>query len=473
MSDSRTTLNGTVRAVTFGDPKTTPAPQSRREERRADRLADAAMQREDERLEREQLREDARLAAEERRRDAEAAQARKLAEKAAAEKAAAKAKRDKADARAARKVERVKARRAFVAAVSHHVPLPAVPVVVVSLIAACTGQAGAGYALGMGVMALAIPVLFEGAVLTFAGLTAHAIDRKQPHKFFYGATVGMGLLAATVNGAGHLIEDSSAAGVYRAGIYWVASSMALVVWAVVMRGKKAERSGAQAAEVARWRRLRRSHPVVARRARRIADLTGVDYPIAFEQAWERTHAVDIAQPLISEIRDTKRSTYRRAVALAWDGRKGRDKALGETNVPAVDTPMVETTETVPTEGVRDVPKLWMPGRRSVRRVHVATVPGTAPQAPKTQFPAENEANSDKTGDVADEAVLNLPDKVLKRAAKEWMSRLATVEKTPRLRSPKGHLGVSPYAFAQAMRMRRQDGPALVRALIDAQLIPAE
>ncbi|MGR6997283.1 hypothetical protein ACU686_02875 [Yinghuangia aomiensis] len=129
-------------------------------------------------------------------------------------------------------------------------------------------------------MAFGMPVLTEGMVLTLAGLTAHAISAKPkplPYAFLYRATWAAGLFAALANAGGHLIEDASAAGVYRAVAYAIASLAGLVLWSIVMRSKRAASDGASAAQVARWRRIRRTHPRIARRAQRIADLA--DMPL--------------------------------------------------------------------------------------------------------------------------------------------------------------------------------------------------
>ncbi|MYW00050.1 hypothetical protein [Streptomyces sp. SID3343] len=462
-----------------------PRRPSRREERRADRVADAELQREDERLEREQRREDARLAAEEKRKDDAVRLQGELFKRAADEKATAKARKDKDEEKSRRKVARKAAWTKTVAAVSEHMPPAGMPVVAVSLGMGWSGQAGAAQAAGMGVWALGVPVLFEGMVLTLAGLTSAAIGRgpKSPYKFLLGATWASGVFAAAVNASGHLIEDHSAAGIYRAGAYAAASLAALVLWALVMRSKKARLSGEEAAEVARWRRLRRSHPVVAHRAQRIADLTGTQYPQAWALAWSRTKGASVDEPMISEIRTLRRSTYRRSVALAWDGRKGRDKpldgAVGEP-VPGVVTPASEVAAIVPTQAGRAAPGLWIPdleGRfeRAVMSVPDAA-PGTPAQGPETQFPL---GNPDADGDVPDEVaespetgLLDLPERKLRQAAKAWHGLQKRIEKDKRLYSRKAHLGVSPYALAKALRMRRQDGAPLVRTLIDAQLIPA-
>lgn len=449
---------------------------SRRDERRADRAADAALEFEAERLKREEKREDARLRAEEKRKDDAAKLERDLVAKAADDKARAKAEKEAQAEKDRRKAARRQARKDLVARVSTHVPPIAIPVVVVSLIMGWTGQAGAAIALGMGWLSSGVPILFEGSVLTFGTLTATAIDKGQPHKVFYAATWGMGMVAASANAAGHLIQDSSSAGMYRAGAFWVASLMALVVWALVMAGKRAEKSGAQAAEVARWRRLRRSHPVVARRARRIADLTGAEYPVAFELAWERTYGADVAQPLIGEIKSMRRSTYRRAVAEAWDGRRRGDQALADT-VPAEDLDgAASDADTVPTQTLEPVPSRRSVFRGRVRVRKARTVPVKAlnavPAGSEMPFPAEESAGADQAVKDAPKLSKQLSRKDLKRAAEVWHERFEMAQKDARYRSLTGHLGVSPYALSSALRRRREDGPLIADALIDAQLVPA-
>lgn len=458
---------------------------TREERRRADRAAAAEQAREDERLEREQRREDVRQRAEQRREDERQAREERRRDEAAAEKSAAKAKREKEEAKAARRVRRAASRRVFVAAVSEHMPPAGIPVVLVSLVMGWSGQAGAAIALGMGAFAVGVPVLFEGLVVTLAGLTSAAIGKDRPYKFLLGATWVSAVVAAAANLAGHLIQDSSPAGIYRAGAYAVASLVAVVLWALVMRSKRAALTGVQAAEVARWRRLRRRHPVVARRARRIADLTGAEFSQAFATAWERTHGADVTQPVISEIRDTKRSAYRRAVVEAWDGRRRGDRRLVEPAAPDGDA--VEAAEAVAVEAepvpaevasAEVVPDLWLPvghGFERASRVpaeRVDAVPAEAPDAvpdgPEMPFPPEKQADratpSKESFDVS--------SRLLKKAAKEWNRRLQMIEKDGRYRSATGHMGVSSYSVARALKLRPEKGPAIVKALIDEQLIPA-
>lgn len=447
---------------------------SRREERRADHAADAARQRDDERLAREQIREDRRLAAEQRRADDDAKLQRRLTEKAAADRARVKADKDKAEERARAKTARAAARKAAVAAVSEHVPLFGLPVVVVGLGMGWSGQAGAALAAGMGLWSYGVPVLFEGLVLTFGALASTAIGRPgSPYKFLVGVTIGAGLLAAGVNAGGHLIEDCSPAGVYRAAGFAFASLVVLILWLVAMLGKKQSRTGAQAVEIARRRRLKRRHPIVAHRARRIADLTGAEFPDAFALAWERTNGADVKEPLIVEIRDTKRSLYRRAVAQAWDGRKGRDKPLVEevaSPVSVASEPVpVALPESGPTTGA-GASLLWVApsyGKRS--RGTPDPLPEEAVQDAEIPFPTGKRAHRAK----AAVRRLKLSERQLRKAAKVWHERLVQVQTDRRYYSPTGHLGVSPYAVAAALKMRTESGPAIVRALIDAQLVPAE
>ncbi|MGR6997282.1 hypothetical protein ACU686_02870 [Yinghuangia aomiensis] len=53
-----------------------------------------------------------------------------------------------------------------------------------------------------------------------------------------------------------------------------------------------------------------------------------------------------------------------------------------------------------------------------------------------------------------------------------MKRYRLIEQDRRFRSPTGHLGVSPYAVASALKLRKDSGPAIVATLLDRQMIPA-
>ncbi|WTX01182.1 hypothetical protein OG216_47940 (plasmid) [Streptomycetaceae bacterium NBC_01309] len=475
----------------FGGQPGAPVPRSRRDERRADEAMRAEQRRADQ-TQRDQQRLDAELARreadrlderarrEERRADADAELERKRARRTDAQREKARAKKEKAARSAAR-------RAAFVAAVTEHMPLIGIPVVAVSLVVGWTGQAQAAAHLGMGAMALGIPVLTEGMVLTLAGLTAHAIGAKPqlPYRGLYRATWTAGLFAAASNAGGHLIEDASPQGVYRAAAYALASLAGLVLWAIVMRAKRAAADGASAAEVARWRRIRRSHPVVARRAQRIADLSGREFPEAFALAWERRTAAGTDEPTIREIRRQRGATWSRAQAEAWDGNPATRKV--KNAVPAVPA---DTAETVPENAdagsrtlvAEAVPVLapgsglWVPTGPDGRfERSAAAVPGTDPEGPGGLFPPGIGASEAVVDAAADEAPEQVPsvfsDRVLKRAAVEWRKIHAAATADPTYRSSKGHLGVSPYALARRLSIRKADGPALVAELVDRQMIP--
>ncbi|MDJ1138540.1 hypothetical protein [Streptomyces iconiensis] len=293
-----------------------PAAPSRREERRQDRAAEAAQRREDLRAAREEERTDRREAA------------RLHTEQHTADRQARLEAREKArKARTKRRSERRKARTrrltAARAAVSAHMPLPGIPVVVVSLVMGWTGQMDAAVAAGMEAASVGVPVLTEGMTLTLAGLTAAAISHKRPHRRLYAATWVSALVAAAVNAAGHLLQDASAAGLYRAGAFAAASLAALILWGTVMRSRRAALSGKSAAQLARWRRIRRRHPWLSARARHHADATGAEFAEAFALVWERRHGAPPGQPTVREIRATRRAQHRRKQAADWDGTRRR------------------------------------------------------------------------------------------------------------------------------------------------------
>lgn len=232
-----------------------------------------------------------------------------------------------------------------------HMPLWGLPVVAVSLVVGWSGQAQAAAHLGMGWAAAGVPVLTEGMTLTCAGLTSQAIDQHRPYRWLLRATWVNAIVAAAVNASGHLVEDDTPAGMYRAAAYAAASLAAIVLWAVVMRSRRAVVSGKSAEETARWRRLRRRHPFLVRRAQHIADNTGVSLSRAYEQAWTRANGgAAPGDPSIREIRIAQRNHYRRKVAESWDGRRrgwfGRDAPLAE--VRAQNLPPVESA--LPAEG---------------------------------------------------------------------------------------------------------------------------
>ncbi len=335
-----------------------PGGSSRRAERRADRAEDARQRRLDRREDAEERRLDRREDAEQRRRDREhkreqRALARAERNKARGEKKKARAKARK-EARAARQARLV----AVHAVVTSHMPLWGLPVVAVSLIVGWTGQAQAAAYLGMGWASLGIPVLTEGMTLTFAGLTAQAIDQRRPYKGLLAATWMTAVVAAAANASGHLIEDSSPAGMYRAGAYAAASLAALVLWAVVMRSRQARVSGKTAEETARWKRLRRRHPVLYRRARRAADMTGRPVAECWVAVVTRKQGAAPGEPSIREIRAQRRAAYRRRVAEAWDGRRWLDRRFPPEGESVPEVFPVSAADPVPTQ--RDVVPATVP-----------------------------------------------------------------------------------------------------------------
>ncbi|MFH9871588.1 hypothetical protein ACH4NT_36625 [Streptomyces lydicus] len=329
-----------------------PLPTSRREEKRRDIR--------DERAER---RADWREKQEERRRNAEHAQ--QLKEQRRRAKAQARAERKKAAAKS-RKERRAAWQTRSVAVqtrLAAHMPLWGLPVVAVSMVVGWTGQASAAAHLGMGWAAGGVPVMTEGMTLTFAGLTGQAIEAKRPYQWLMRATWVTAIVAAAVNASGHLIEDSTPAGVYRAGAYAVASLGALILWWGVMRSKRAAVSGRTAEDVARWRRLRRRHPILVRRARRIADSTGVPMAEAYRQAWARVNGAGPGEPSIGEIKRGRRAAYLRSLAESWDGRRRfvfRDKPVSKV-IPAAEGADAEAVdETASAAAPEAIPAPFLP-----------------------------------------------------------------------------------------------------------------
>ncbi|MFJ9012314.1 hypothetical protein [Streptomyces canus] len=284
---------------------------SRREEKRLDNQVSRREDREDRAREREEARKDAEHARQLKEQERQAKLERKQQQRA-----------DKEKARAKRRKERRLAWHNFQTRLAQHMPLWGLPVIVVSLIMGWSGQAGAAAHLGMGVFAAGVPVLTEGMVLTFAGLTGQAIEQGRPYRGLMRITWITTLIAAAINGAGHLIEDSSGPGTYRAGAYALASLAAMILWWVVMRSKRAVLAGKTAEEIARWKRLARRHPVLVRRARRIADNTGVKIDAAYATAWERANGAKPGEPSIREIRASRRAEFRRRRAQSWNGQRG-------------------------------------------------------------------------------------------------------------------------------------------------------
>ncbi len=303
-----------------------PAVPSRREEKRLDKSADRAEAREDRTQEREQNRLDAahrrHLKKQERQAKLELKQQKRA---------------DREKGRVKRRKERRAAWQTLQVKLAHHMPLWGLPVVAVSLIMGWSGQAQAAAHLGMGWAAPGVPVLTEGMTMTTAGLTGQAIEQGRPYKWLLRITWFNALFAAGVNGFGHLIEDDSAAGMYRASAYAVASLAGLALFAVVLRSRRAAISGKTAVEISRWKRLSHRHPFLMRRARRVADNTGVSLASAWATVWERANGAKLGEPSIREIRASQRAAYRRRNAESWDGRR----RLGRTPVaPAVVVPAV-------------------------------------------------------------------------------------------------------------------------------------
>ncbi|MEU5900593.1 MULTISPECIES: hypothetical protein [Streptomyces] len=273
--------------------------------------------------------------AEERRRNTEHKQKLKHDAKQAKAERTEKARAEREKLRARRRKERRATWQRIQTRLAHHMPVWGLPVVAVSLVMGWSGQAGAAAHLGMGIAAVGVPVLTEGMVLTFAGLTGQAIDKGRPYKSLMRITWVTTVIAATINGAGHLIEDDSLPGMYRAGAYALASLAAMILWWVVMRSKRAAISGKTAEEIARWRRLGRRHPILMRRARRVSDNTGVLLPAAWAKVWERANGAAPGEPSIREIRASRRAAHRRRVAQAWDGQRSLRK---RPEVPAAAVP---------------------------------------------------------------------------------------------------------------------------------------
>jgi hypothetical protein len=381
---------------------TTPAAPSRREEKRLDKRADRVDAREDRAQEREEARKDAKH-----RRDLKDDARRAKLELKQQKRA------DQEKARAKRRKERRAAWINFQVRLAHHMPLWGLPVVAVSLVMGWSGQAGAAAHLGMGLFAAGVPVLTEGMVLTFAGLTGQAIEQGRPYRGLMRITWITTLIAAAINGAGHLIEDSSGPGMYRAGAYALASLAAMILWWVAMRSKRAVLSGKTAEEIARWKRLGRRHPILMRRARRVADNTGVSVGTAWVKVWERANGAAPGEPSIREIRASQRAAFLRRQAQSWNGERGwRKRSDGPTvALPAADA---VTPETPKSDGSRDtrIPvqppflpvALLVPGGRGGWVEHrVPVLPMAAPkwsrtrrdEAATTRFPQGKDANSNR------------------------------------------------------------------------------
>lgn len=305
-----------------------PATPSRREEKRQDKRADRADARED----RAQEREEARRDAEHTRQLKEQARQAKLERR-------QQGRADREKARAKRRKERRAAWLNMQGKLAHHMPLWGLPVVAVSLVMGWSGQAQAASHLGMGWAAPGVPVLTEGMTMTTAGLTGQAIEQGRPYKWLLRITWFNALFAAGVNGFGHLIEDDSAAGMYRASAYAVASLAGLALFAVVLRSRRAAISGKTAVEIARWKRLSHRHPFLMRRARRVADNTGVSLASAWATVWERANGAKLGEPSIREIRASQRAAFLRRRAQSWNGQRGFSWGADASGavLPAVET----------------------------------------------------------------------------------------------------------------------------------------
>lgn len=368
-------------------------------------------------------RADRREAAEERRREREHKQRMKAEAHNAKVALALQRTAERQKLRAKRRKDRRARLDGLMVRLAHHMPLWGLPVVVVSLVVGWTGQAGAAAHLGMGVAAVGVPVLTEGMTLTLAGLTSQAIEQRRPHQSLMRTTWAIGLLAAAINGSGHLIEDSSAAGIYRASAYALASLAALFLWWRVMRSKRASISNRTADEIARWKRLRRRHPILVRRARRIADNTGLSLEKAYAKAWERANGAAPGEPSIREIRASRRASYRRTRAESWDGqrrfrRADRDELASAPAVPAAVEPEPEAVPAPASQDVSEViPAPYLPvalavpgldGQWMAHRVPVHPLDTWTPssragtETATTRFPQGQEPLPDPTADASED-----------------------------------------------------------------------
>ncbi|MGW1226618.1 hypothetical protein [Streptomyces sp. NPDC002530] len=339
-TESPTVVNGDPGKPPFGT-----VPTSRGEEKRANLQA----RRTEDRADRREQAEEKRLDREHKKRLQTEAKNAKVA-------LALQKKSERQKLRARRRKDRKARMDSLVVSLSHHMPLWGLPVVAVSLVVGWTGQAGAAAHLGMGWAAAGVPVLTEGMTLTFAGLTGQAIEQKRPYRWLMRATWTMAVIAAAINGFGHLVEDDSAAGIYRACAYAGASLAALILWWVVMRSKRAAVSGRTAEDIARWKRLSRRHPILVRRARRIADNTGMSLERAYAKAWERSNGAAPGEPSIREIRASRRAQFRRARAESWDGRT-RFSRTAPAPTAVVPVAVEPEPETVPKPVSEDAPEV--------------------------------------------------------------------------------------------------------------------
>jgi hypothetical protein len=342
-------VNGTpVASPDLGEGRTQPdqeqrtpepaATTSRREEKRRDIQADRA-----------ESRADKAQAAAEARRNAEHAKKLKVEAKQVKTERKQQARAEKEKLRARRRKERRAAWQRMQTRLTHHMPVWGLPVVLVSLAVGASGQAGAASHAGMGWASAGVPILTEGMTLTLAGLTGQAIDQRRPYAWLMRATWATAIGAATINALGHYIEqrdvDSDKA-LYQAALYAAASMLGLILWWVVMRSRRAAISGKTADEIARWKRLARRHPILMRRARRVADNTGLSLPTAWNRVWERANGAAPGEPSIREIRASRRAAHRRGEAQAWNGQRtlGRRKGASAAAVPASTRDTVEAPD---------------------------------------------------------------------------------------------------------------------------------
>ncbi|MFH8642269.1 hypothetical protein [Streptomyces goshikiensis] len=390
---------------------TAPIPGSRGEEKRANLQ-----------VRRTEDRADRREAAEEKRRDREHKRRLKTEAKNAKVGLALQKKAERQKLRAKRRKERSGRLVELREKLSHHMPLWGLPVVLVSLAVGASGQADAALAAGMGWASGGVPILTEGMTLTLAGLTAQAIEQRRPHGWLMRATWATATGAAAINAAGHYIAgaaDGADKALYRAVLYAGASMLGLILWWIVMRSKRAAISGRSAEETTRWKRLARRHPILVRRARRVVDNTGLSLPEAYAMVWQRSNGAAPGEPSIREIRASRRASFKRAQAEAWDGRTRFLRT--EPAVVAVVPAAVEADpEAVPEPASEPVPEVipapYLPvalavpgldGQWIAHRVPVHPLEAWTPfskvgsETATTRFPQGQEPLPDPTPDASD------------------------------------------------------------------------
>lgn len=260
------------------------------EQRRLDKAAAREQDREDKRLAIEARLEAERLRAEETRKNAEAAA--KLQRQRDTEKAKAKAQR---------KQQRTEARKRVLAAITAHMPVAGIPVVVASMAMAWGGQYDAAAAAGFGAYSVGVPIMLEGLTLTLAALTSAAMTAKKPHASLMAWTWASAFVAAALNGYGHIIEETPGA-VLKAVVFAVASLVGVFLWWRVATTHAATRTRAQRAEDRRRAKhskaRRKKFPEVAARADEImaahpyGTVTEED---AWRAAWTDVHAMEVSR----------------------------------------------------------------------------------------------------------------------------------------------------------------------------------